>query len=602
MYVLKILLSFIQNNAFILIIYTLFTLFAFPLEAVIIPQIYSSFFDEIKDEKAVNINIFIKYFILLVVMLFVINVSNFATSLIEAQIVPQLNGYIMDFIYTNLLKKHENSITEIELGKIITRITVIPQNVRSLVTEFCIWFFPRLLTVIIINIYFCFISIEIGIISTILFIVYSIINYYYFTKCIPISEQRNLMFEERNQDTQDKLSNSFSIYSNGKIKNEIDSYKLRTSKYIHLYKKNLFCVNKANIVTSILIILMYIIINSMATYLYIKKKISFANLMAVFLIVIYYIPCITTINSTMPGIIHDYGVLKSIDYFIEDLYKIEKKDNKINKEDNEQNNKQNNGQDSEQNNEQENEPVKTKKIENGNMIINNLTFGYNDKSTIFKNFYLTIKDKEKVAIIGPSGNGKSTLIKLIMGYYEISDNIIFIDNQDLNKYNLNNLRRQISYVNQSSKLFNMSILENIQYGNNMPEDHIIKVCTEINALPIFKNLVDGLKTNVGVEGSKLSGGQRQMIHILRCMFKKNKIVILDEPTSAIDHENKENILNAINELSKNSTLVIITHDDDLLRLVDRVIKIDAGIIVSDKYNNNNKTSDEGKPRFPFNPS
>jgi ABC-type multidrug transport system fused ATPase/permease subunit len=579
MYIFKLISIFAKKNIFILIIYSLFTLCAFPLEAIIIPQILSSFFDELKDGKNVNMNVFIKYFVLLLIMLIVVNFSNFATSLIESELIPKMNGYITNFIFSNLLKKYENSISEIELGKIITRLTVIPQNLRDIVSQFCIWLFPRALTVIIINIYYCYISVEIGITSIFLFIFYTVINLFYFTKCIPTSEERNIRFEEKNQDTQDKLSNSFSIYSNGNLKREIQNYEFKTTNYVQLYKKNLYCINKATIITSVLIISIFMIINSMATYLFIKKRISFANLMAIFLTTIYYIPCIITINSTMPGMINDYGILKSVDDFIEELYHIDIKDL----------NKENNKKKGLHKNIHNDENIITKKIKNGNIIINNLTFGYNEKNTLFKNFYLTVKDKEKVAIVGPSGNGKSTLIKLIMGYYQVPDNIIFIDNSDLNSFNLNELRRQISYVNQTSKLFNMTILENIQYGNNTPEKEIIRICDEINATPIFKNLLDGLHTNVGIEGSKLSGGQRQMIHILRCMFKKNKIVILDEPTSAIDKENKENILNAITELSKNSTLIIITHDDDLLRLVDRIIKIDAGVIVSDEYHDNKQS-------------
>jgi ABC-type bacteriocin/lantibiotic exporter with double-glycine peptidase domain len=223
------------------------------------------------------------------------------------------------------------------------------------------------------------------------------------------------------------------------------------------------------------------------------------------------------------------------------------------------------------------------KINKGNIIINNLSFDYIKDNYLFKNFYLTVKDHEKIAIVGPSGNGKSTLIKLIMGYYKLPNGTIYIDDRDINEYNLNDLRKQISYVNQSSKLFNTSLLKNIQYGNDYTDDQIIELCNKLKVDNVFKNLKEGLNTNVGVEGSKLSGGQRQLVHILRCICKKNKIVILDEPTSAIDKENKQNIIDAIKELSKKSTLIIITHDDTLLELVNRVIKMDSGKIVEDEY-------------------
>ncbi|NBS84968.1 MAG: ATP-binding cassette domain-containing protein, partial [Verrucomicrobia bacterium] len=272
--------------------------------------------------------------------------------------------------------------------------------------------------------------------------------------------------------------------------------------------------------------------------------------------ILYYIPCITTLGLILPTITHTYGPLLSIDKFIEDLYNINKDYTKEeNKEDN-VNNKEDN--------------VNNKiYIKSGNIIINNLSYGYNENNLIFKNFYLTIKENERIAIIGNSGNGKSTLIKLIMGYYKIPNNTIYLDGKDINSYDITELRKEISYVNQNTKLFNISILENIQYGNNMSRENIELLIKKINVQNIFSNLKDGLDSQSGVEGSRLSGGQKQIIHILRCMAKNNKIVILDEPTSAIDVHNKENIINAIKELSNNKTVILITHDENLLSLVNR---------------------------------
>lgn len=288
-----------------------------------------------------------------------------------------------------------------------------------------------------------------------------------------------------------------------------------------------------------------------------NKKISFTNLIAIFITVIYYLPCIITINSTMPDLIHYYGTLRAVDNFVEDLYNINLNNNNI--------------------------IAKNKiKINNGSIDIVNLNFGYKG-TNLFNNFNLSIKDKDRVAIIGKSGNGKSTLIKLIMGYYKINNNNIFIDGTDINNYDLNDLRSQISYVNQNNKLFNTSLLENIQYGNNKSKEEIILTCKRMNIYNIFKNLKDGLNTQVGVDGNNLSGGQRQMVHILRCIFKRNKIIILDEPTSAIDKDNKINIINAIKELCNNNTLILITHDHSILKLVNRVIVLDSGKLISDNY-------------------
>lgn len=565
MYIFKIFNSFLKDYKFTMIIYIIFTILAFPLEAIAVPQIYSHFFEVLT--KKTEVNVFLKYFVLIIVFLIIINISNCITTYIESFILPELNEFIINYIFKNLLKKYENSITEIELAKIITRISVVPQYLKEFITNICIWILPRVLTIIIINLYFFILNWRLGVISLFLLIIFYYVNKFFFNNCTEISKDRHILFETKNQETQDKLSNSFSIYSNGKLNNEIFKYQNTSKIYTNKFKENLFCLNKATFSNSILNIFLFIILNSVSTYLYINKQLSFTNLIAIFITIIYYIPCIITINTTLPDIIHYYGTLIAVDDFVGELYNTEINNTEIN------------------NKEiiEETSNITNTLISKGSIIINNLTFGYKENENLFKNFYLTIKEKEKVAIIGSSGNGKSTLIKLIMGYYKLQDNVIFIDEIDINKFNLNDLRTQISYVNQNNKLFNMTLLENIQYGNNATPEEIIKMCKKIKVDNIFKNLKEGLDTNVGIEGNNLSGGQRQLVHILRCIFKKNSIVILDEPTSAIDKDNKINIMNAIKELSINNTLIIITHDDSLLELVNRVIILDAGKIITDTY-------------------
>ena len=200
---------------------------------------------------------------------------------------------------------------------------------------------------------------------------------------------------------------------------------------------------------------------------------------------------------------------------------------------------------------------------------------------VIKNISLNIKAGEKIAITGSSGNGKSTLIKLLMGYYKVDDNMILIDDIDINKYELNNLRTQISYVNQNTKLFNSTIIENIKYGTQMTDKDVIAIINDIGINSLYSNLEHGYNSKVGIGGDKLSGGQRQMIYILRCFGKNNKIIILDEPTTSIDVYTKSLIMKAIKKLSKNCTLIIITHDKELLKLVERVVVIKSGEIIDD---------------------
>jgi ABC-type multidrug transport system fused ATPase/permease subunit len=559
MYILKIFYSFILQYKFTVILYLIITLLTFPLESIVIPQIYSNFFEVLNPKTPKNI--FIKYFLIILVFLIIVNGSIVLTEHMEAYMIPEFNGYIIIYIFKNLLYKYENNIQDIELGKLITRLSVVPHSIKEFMTDICTWILPRLLTIIIINIYFFYLDWKIGLASIILLILFILLCYRNFKKCVNIANEKHKLFEMTNQITQDKLSNSFSIYSNGKIYEEIDNFTKKTNIYSKKFKDNLLCMNYANILTTSLIVIIFISLNVLTTICYLQKKITYNNLVTVFIIIIYYMPCLWLINSTMPSLIQYTGTLQAVDHFIKDIYETDLLKNN-----------------------DENNIFIEKKINYGKIDIKNLNFGYNN-NLLFENFNLTINDKEKIALIGSSGNGKSSIIKLIMGYYKVPNNTIYIDDQDINEYDLNDLRKQISYVNQNNKLFDLTLLENIQYGNNMSKEEIIKLCEKIKVDNIFKNLEKGFDTKCGIEGNKLSGGQRQIVHLLRCLAKNNKIVILDEPTSAIDKVNVENIINVIKELSKKSTLIIITHDNKLLDLVDRVITIDSGKIISDKKKN-----------------
>jgi ABC-type multidrug transport system fused ATPase/permease subunit len=217
-------------------------------------------------------------------------------------------------------------------------------------------------------------------------------------------------------------------------------------------------------------------------------------------------------------------------------------------------------------------------IDKGDIIINDVTFSYDDK-IIFENLNLRIKSNSRVAFVGSSGSGKSTLIKLIIGFYKPKSGKIQIDDKNIHDFDMDSYRSQISYIHQNTILFNRSVYENIIYGKDIERDKVNDLIRELKIDKIFKKLKDGIETKVGVNGSNLSGGQRQCIHLLRALLIDNKIIIMDEPTSAIDYEHKKTIMEIIEKISKDKTLILITHDPSNLDFMDNVYKIEDGKII-----------------------
>jgi len=530
------------------------TCLSFPLESILLPKLYSSFFEQIN--KTPTQEVFLYYFGLMFLLITIVNIGSIISGLIESFLLPKWKGYYMDWIFKYMLLMYENKLTDVELGKLVVNMTILPRLSKDLIMDFVTWTFPRLLAIFIIHVYFFFVDFRLGLMALTTLVIYGIVSYYSYTQCSPLVEKEHVQFEAKMQTTQDRLSNTFSIYSTGNMDNEINKYTKDTEIYVEKDSDKMDCYCWGNTYTSFFIIFTMLSINSYTTFLFLQKKIKFQTLMSIFMIVMYYIPNLVNINGEIPNILTKYAILKTKDPFISELYETFLKDQNMHPETSLSLEKHD------------------KILTSGDIEIKNLTFSYRpDSKKLFENFNLHIPDKTKLAIVGPSGSGKSSLIKLIMGYYPVPDGTIFIDGQDINQYPLNQLRKQISYVNQSTKLFDMTLLENICYGNeeDCSREKIVSLMKQTGIEDVFRNVQ--LDDRVGVDGNNLSGGQRQIVYMIRCILRHNPIVVLDEPTSALDADLKAAVIRVIYTMSKQSTLIIITHDDSLLFLVDRVLRM-----------------------------
>ena len=210
-----------------------------------------------------------------------------------------------------------------------------------------------------------------------------------------------------------------------------------------------------------------------------------------------------------------------------------------------------------------------------------LTFRYtNSQDYVFRNFNLDIADQETVSLTGPSGSGKTTLFSLLAGFIKPTDGSIYINNQNLDSMPLSLLRDQISLVPQTSNLFNTSILHNVTIGNpTATEEEIREALYLANALEFVESLPDKWLTTVGPRGMNLSGGQRQRVNIARAFLKDAPILLLDEPTSALDKKNRDAVLMGLENLMRNRTTIIISHQPETLLSIDRTFLIKQGQLI-----------------------
>jgi len=220
---------------------------------------------------------------------------------------------------------------------------------------------------------------------------------------------------------------------------------------------------------------------------------------------------------------------------------------------------------------------KIKKID-GEITIENIKFKYESSPDwILNNVSLSIKKGEKIAIVGESGAGKSTIVSLIPRFYETNDGIIKIDNIDVNMIKQESLRKNIGIVQQNVFLFDASIRDNILYGKpDATYEEMVQATKDANIYEFIMSLPDNFNTEVGERGIKLSGGQKQRISIARAFLKNPPIIIFDEATSSLDTESENLIQQSMDNLSKDRTTIIIAHRLSTVKNVNRIFVLNKG--------------------------
>ena len=218
----------------------------------------------------------------------------------------------------------------------------------------------------------------------------------------------------------------------------------------------------------------------------------------------------------------------------------------------------------------------------GAIELRNVAFGYDPSTPILTDVSFTIKPGEFVGIVGPTGAGKSTVVSLIPRFYDVQAGNVLVDNVDVREYRIKGLRDQIGYVLQDTVLFHGTIYENIAFGNpHATKDEVIAAARLANAEEFISKMPLGYDTPVGERGSTLSGGQRQRIGIARVMVRNSPILLLDEPTAALDSESERLVVDALEKLMKDKTVIAIAHRLTTIRDADQIIVISGGVVAED---------------------
>ena len=475
--------------------------------------------------------------IVLVIILVSMQLLYLTINYSDAFVLPGLQNFIKHRMTESLMLEYDGKVIDFNNGQVMSRIVKIPlvlttfyENLKNYIIPYMISF---VITAFAIFKYNKFMGIIVLISAFLIF--YMLFSSPSF--CKEFSKIQEHMNSNLDEQIDDIVNNLQIVYAANTKEKELKRLGIFENRYAQAFYNTMKCVITGRGISILILVFMVLCFVFKAKLNEHEKTISTAGVITILTIIIQWYGTLGWLSGQTRDLVTDWGIISS--FKMPDTV-VDKKETKI----------------------VAAQPTKD--------VIRIVNISYNG---ILRDLTLSVQPGEKIGIIGDIGSGKSTFLKILLGLYEPQKGYIFIDNKLLSVMPKTELRKIIGYVPQNPLLFNRSILENIQYGNSdVSIQHIKELLLSLGLADTFSDLT----LQVGKGGMKLSGGQRQLIAVIRTLLHDPKIFIMDEITSSIDRATKNKLFTVLNRMLVNKTTIMVTHDSDLLALATRVIKLKDG--------------------------
>lgn len=497
-------------------------------------------------DKVVN---FFKYFIYSRIFL---AIFNYLYKLTQDHIMTRLKQWFRFALIDVIFKTNNENISNINFTKLATPIHHLSETCYYVVSDTMSYTIPYLMFFLASVFYFSYQNITLGIIFFLGNLLWILLMFY----IIPVMRKRSINYESSNlfieKHVTESLNNIDKILTRGQCKNEINVFSKESDYTVEAHRDyyNSIAVTKFSI--ELITLLTMFVCVGYSIHLFMENKLSAIQFVALFTLLMVFKERMNTVANLSSDIVEQYGKLEAVmepfNNFDARVLNINKNYSKID-------------------------------LDFNHIELKNVTFKYGEGFDYVmqdKNLTIDTSNHKIIGITGESGKGKSTITKLLLKMYIPEKGSIFIDDVDIQSIEPDYLRDNITYINQNTRLFDKTVLENILYGC-LDEKHCREEYKKILSYPKINNLYKNVDLNndmAGYSGEKLSGGQRQVVNIISGLVNPSKILILDEPTNALDNDLKHELLEVIKEFKSNKqAILIISHDSDVFKIFDENIEL-----------------------------
>lgn len=584
--------DFIKSNRHIVIIYIILNLVIYPINSIYLPKLYSILINKTTNKKSnpkIKLKLkggatpesTVKYYASKIIN---VNPSNIKEIIIVLGIVsiflsvlfrlkqylgklifPKYSMWLRERIFKSTLERRNTDFVEQPVGKEIIRLEDIIFTAKE-VFHFIIMDLLELIIIagLIIG-YLFYLHPQIGVYSGIQVLLILILIIFGYKKIQKITFERVKQYYDIGNNIDNSYTNLSNVLINNRISEELKKNNKASKKYKKTHEKSKDILHNINFIIRIITIITFILIIWKGNQLTNSKKITSISYVTIIFLILHFQSFMYSQSSNFVFFLDRLCQLKYNDKYIQDIIKDKSSGKNL-----------------------------TNTINQGTIHFQDINFTYEESTApVLKNLNLIIPGGKKTALLGKSGSGKSTLMKILIRFYKPNSGKIMIDGIPHTDISILYLRNQINYINQNTQLFDEDIYYNIKYGNKITSDYTVltpatsdsnnieenqnkrikNLLQKYDLLSIYDNLDNGLLTKAGPKGTNLSLGMQKVTILVRGLLRNSKIIIFDEPLAGLDQKTREKVINMIQQETKNKTVIVITHDMEILPYMDKVINL-----------------------------